>query len=393
MEATAVVVPPESFNWLETLRYVVVAPVVVREVMVPRVLKRSVLVLLVVVLLIEEALVPFNVVMVARVLKKSVLVALVEVAFVLKRFWSVEEASTMTPVPVTFGCIHVELVAQRESPPDAVGAPQPKSPADHWRKLLPVQLLRFAPWSRVVEAFVAKSEVVVALESVASVATRAFVLKLVVVAEVPVALPKVSVFPMYALVEVAAVNAPYVPTIEVLKRLLEVALVVLPFTAIRLLVKKFVVVPFVEEANVAMNWVAKRLVPVPAVVVREVMVPLVEKRSVEVLLVLVLFVLLRSAMVEEASAMRPCDTWSEPCTSSVASDDVAAPPMRTWLVVVPSLIPEPLNHVQLISLEPAEPASVPQKKFPDASLFTSHPGAPTVATRSPPLRMVRPLVV
>ena len=62
-------------------------------------------------------------------------------------------------------------------------------------------------------------------------------------------------------------------------------------------------------------------------------------------------------------------------------------------MVVPSLIPEPLNHAQLISLEPADPASVPQKKFPVASLFTSQPGAPTEATRSPPLRMVRPLVV
>jgi hypothetical protein len=44
-------------------------------------------------------------------------VAFVVVASVAVRFWRVDDARTMIPVPATFGWIHVEDVAQRESPP------------------------------------------------------------------------------------------------------------------------------------------------------------------------------------------------------------------------------------------------------------------------------------
>lgn len=81
-----------------------------------------------------------------------------------------------------------------------------------------------------------------------------------------------------------------------------------------------------------------------------------------------------------------------PCTSSCASDVVEEPPIRTCCEVVETRTPDPLKYDQLISLEPAAPASEPQKKFPEASLFTSHPTAATAPTRSPPAIWSPPFV-
>ncbi len=57
-----------------------------------------------------------------------------------------------------------------------------------------------------------------------------------------------------------------------------------------------------------------------------------------------------------------------PTTSSLASEEVESAPMTTWLVVVETAIPLPLIYVQLISEEPPDPASTPQRNCPLPSL-------------------------
>ena len=210
----------------------------------------------------------------------------------------------MIPVPATFGDIHVEVVAHFESPPVCPAA-QPKSPAFHWRKLLPVQRVRFAPESLVVEAFVAKSEVVVALVMVAILATSEFEFKFVVVAETPVALVKLRLVKVALVLKrselVAAVNVPLVPTILVLKRLELVLLETLPLVATREVENRFDDVAEVMFARDATNWeetlsvVEVAFVVVPfvkeaLVPFKVVTVPRVAKRSVLVLWVVVAFV-------------------------------------------------------------------------------------------------------
>jgi hypothetical protein len=281
--------------------------------------------------------VPFKVVMVPLVLKRSEEVASVVVAREEERFWSVEEASAMMPVPATFGEIHVELVAHLESPPLAPAA-QPKRPADHCRKLLPEHVVRLAPWRRVVEAFWAKKFVLVALVRVAILATREvlkrllevalwilerfamreLVLKLVVVAEVPVAEVKFKVVKFARVLkrseEVAAVKVPLVPTREVLKRLEEVLLVSVPLVPISEVAKSVEEVAFVKDA----------LVPVSDALLKEVEVALVSSTRPKVE-----DAEFRFWSVEEAKAVTPPETCIEPCTSSVASEVVADPPMST----------------------------------------------------------------
>jgi hypothetical protein len=78
-----------------------------------------VLVLLVVVLLIEEALVPFNVVMVARVLKRSVEVAAVVVALSLVSATSVEDADARSPALKVWREFHVLVVVVAGKPTTA----------------------------------------------------------------------------------------------------------------------------------------------------------------------------------------------------------------------------------------------------------------------------------
>ncbi len=66
-------------------------------------------------------------------------------------------------------------------------------------------------------------------------------------------------------------------------------------------------------------------------------------------------------------------------------------PMSTCCEEEATRTPEPLNHVQLISFEPAAPASEPQKKFPELSVFTSQVARGD--TRSPPLVTISPFDV
>ena len=47
---------------------------------------------------------------------------------------------------------------------------------------------------------------------------------------------------------------------------------------------------------------------------------------------------------------------------------VAAPPIKTWFVVVPKRTPELLKKAQLISEEPPAPASTPQVRLPEESV-------------------------
>ena len=166
-------------------------------------------------------LVPFKVVIVPRVEKRSVDVALVEVLLVLNRFWRVEEARTMIPVPETLGWIQVEEVAQRESPVENVLGRHVPLIAKH----PPVRLMEAVP---------------------------------VVVAPVKVSCPETLRY-----VLVAAVLEERVNMAAEEKRFVEVALVMLLIAAIKLLVKKLVVVALVEEALVLISCPAKKLVLVP----------------------------------------------------------------------------------------------------------------------------------
>ena len=73
-----------------------------------------------------------------------------------------------------------------------------------------------------------------------------------------------------------------------------------------------------------------------------------------------------------------------PATSRIASEVVAPAPIKTWLLVVETRTPELLNHVQLISVEPEAPASIPHVKTPLVSVFIVQPGVLSEATRTPP---------
>ena len=80
-------------------------------------------------------------------------------------------------------------------------------------------------------------------------------------------------------------------------------------------------------------------------------------------------------MVEALVSVAVCCTvklvemFASPTTSSFASVEVADAPIKTWLVVVETRIPELLKNVQLISLEPPAPASDPHENFPVVALY------------------------
>ena len=60
------------------------------------------------------------------------------------------------------------------------------------------------------------------------------------------------------------------------------------------------------------------------------------------------------------------------------------------MLVVETRTPELLNHVQLISVEPDAPESIPQVKTPLTSVLSVQPGVLSEATRTPPLVMYSP---
>ena len=210
-----------------------VAEVKLSVVMLPRVLKRSVEVAAVVVESVKSAPAEFSAVMFARVLNRSVEVAAVVVARPIERNWYVDDALTMV------------LVAERE--PTFCRLKE-------LAKMFDVQ----GVWLPVLS--VPQTSTPAALVSMESHPMSEAIAKLVVVADVPVALPKLSVLKLA----------------RVLKRSEEVALVVIPFVMSALPAVKVVAKRLVEDEFVTMAF---KPVSVPgtyrAVLVAPVNTPLV----------------------------------------------------------------------------------------------------------------------
>jgi hypothetical protein len=77
------------------------------------------------------------------------------------------------------------------------------------------------------------------------------------------------------------------------------------------------------------------------------------------------------SVVSVCCTVRLVEMFASPTTSSFASVEVAVAPIKTWFVEVETRIPELLKKVQLISLEPPAPESVPHEKVPVVALYNT----------------------
>lgn len=75
------------------------------------------------------------------------------------------------------------------------------------------------------------------------------------------------------------------------------------------------------------------------------------------------------------------EKYAEPMTSRLARVVVLDAPIKTWLEVVLSLMPELLKYAQSTPATPPEPASAPQVNFPVLALYSRVAASPEQSAR------------